>query len=409
MSFYQLVFLGPDPDHVEQEIVDALQKNFVALGMAGADLLQVLHAGDESHLKGYNAAAAVWLAAKNYRPSGASGLQEKLLQKMMASACPVFPVVDSLDRFPDKVPPALEPVNGIARDKEGWLQKLTGGLLAQWGLTRVQRRIFISYRRSESTGVAGQLLHALMGRGYGVFLDTVSVEPGALFQEHLWDSMSDVDLVVFLASPEALTSTWVQQEIINAAGVGLGVVQVTWPGAVKTDLQLKEIIKDKKLDEGVAIPFHLALADFPNGATREAVLPENRLQELLTCIEDTRIESLGARRQRITGSILDEAGRRGFTAIQHPGGVVELMNPETTKLSYAFVLPGLPDAVALHDWELTYDGMEGRRETEISPLLIYNQIGLTARRRKHLGWLNSHCPLRAQSVEKLDGWFSSLS
>jgi hypothetical protein len=98
------------------------------------------------------------------------------------------------------------------------------------GLLRKRRRLFISYKRTESAMVAQQLYHALDERGFDVFLDTLSVRPAEQFQEHLWHRMTDSDVVILLYTKSAHASGWVEQEIERANGMKITVVQLIWPG-----------------------------------------------------------------------------------------------------------------------------------------------------------------------------------
>ncbi len=142
----------------------------------------------------------------------------------------LFPVVEDLTRYSRCVPPELLPINGQIWD----LARVGSDIMRGFRLSRRWRQVFISYRRSESTGVAHQLFHELNERGFRVFLDTASVDGGADFQKALWSRMADVDLVILLDTPGALSSNWVYQELNRAHDLGMGVVQLIWPGHART-------------------------------------------------------------------------------------------------------------------------------------------------------------------------------
>ena len=84
------------------------------------------------------------------------------------------------------------------------------------------RQTFISYRRTDSRRVAEDLFNELSQRKYTVFLDTASVESAVPFQDALWDRLADMDLLVLLDSPNALTSRWVNDELVQVNNLGLG-------------------------------------------------------------------------------------------------------------------------------------------------------------------------------------------
>ena len=118
----------------------------------------------------------------------------------------------------------MQSVNGIAWDDA----RLTGDILKAFGLTRELRQAFISYKRSDSAGIARQLAHILFDRGYQIFLDTASVERGVAFQDVLHDRLANIDLVILLDSPHALDSVWVHEELDMVNQLGLGVLQLAW-------------------------------------------------------------------------------------------------------------------------------------------------------------------------------------
>src|SRR5262249_49465821 len=150
--------------------------------------------------------------------------------RILDSPAVVIPVVGSLDNFPSKVPPALCPSNGMKLDpKDPGLGNVAGLVLELLGLLRKKRRLFISYKRTESSAVAQQLYHALDERSFDVFLDTLSVRPADLFQEQLWHRMTDSDVVALLYTASIHSSGWVQKEIDRALGMKITVLQLIWP------------------------------------------------------------------------------------------------------------------------------------------------------------------------------------
>ena len=87
----------------------------------------------------------------------------------------LFPLVESLNVFTKNIPKPLRSINGVEWDDA----RLPGDILKAFGLTRQLRQAFISYKRSDSAGIAEQLAHILFDRGYQVFLDTASIESRA--------------------------------------------------------------------------------------------------------------------------------------------------------------------------------------------------------------------------------------
>src|ERR1700685_1779015 len=142
------------------------------------------------------------------------------VERLLDSTAVVIPVVDSFDNFSSKVPAALTGSNGMKLDPgDPGLANVAGLVLELLGLLRKRRRLFISYKRSESSAVAQQLYHALDERSFDVFLDTLSVRAADLFQEQLWHRMADSDVVVLLYTASIHSSGWVEREVERARGM----------------------------------------------------------------------------------------------------------------------------------------------------------------------------------------------
>lgn len=98
------------------------------------------------------------------------------------------------------------------------------------GLGSDDRRIFISYRRTDTHDIAEQLFERLTKSRFEVFLDRFSVPPGVDFQQSLTDELSRKSMVLILESPRILDSTWVEHELNFAKQHELGRLAVALPG-----------------------------------------------------------------------------------------------------------------------------------------------------------------------------------
>ena len=133
-------------------------------------------------------------------------------QALLDSPAVVIPVVSALADFASKVPANLAATNGMKLDPaDSGFEKVAALVLELLGLLRKRRRLFISYRRTESSGVAQQLYHSLDERSFDVFLDTLSVRAADEFQEQLWHRMADSDVVVLLYTQSIHSSGWVEK------------------------------------------------------------------------------------------------------------------------------------------------------------------------------------------------------
>lgn len=101
------------------------------------------------------------------------------------------------------------------------------------GISEEDQRIFISYRRDDTTPFAEQLFDRLHHEGFDVFLDRFSINPGVNFQSRLYQELSDKAMIVFLESPTFLTSPWIQLEIAFAKKYRLGLLALNIDDAPK--------------------------------------------------------------------------------------------------------------------------------------------------------------------------------
>lgn len=92
------------------------------------------------------------------------------------------------------------------------------------GISEEDQRIFISYRRDDTTSFAEQLFDRLNHEGFDVFLDRFSINPAVNFQNRLYQELADKAMIVFLESPTFLSSPWIQLEIAFAKKYRLGLL-----------------------------------------------------------------------------------------------------------------------------------------------------------------------------------------
>ncbi len=92
------------------------------------------------------------------------------------------------------------------------------------GISDEDQRIFISYRRDDTTEFAEQLFDRLHHEGFDVFLDRFSINPGVNFQNRLYQELADKAMIIFLESTTFLSSPWIQLEIAFAKKYRLGIL-----------------------------------------------------------------------------------------------------------------------------------------------------------------------------------------
>lgn len=149
------------------------------------------------------------------------------------AAFPILPVVEDAPeaRF---LPTSLASINAFQRGiwRDAWSEGLVDEVLSFGWQRRRERRVFISYRRTDSERVAQQLYAELTRCGYMAFLDDVSIEKGANFQHELNWWLNDADVVIVLVTPNFENSRWCMEEIAFAQSHLIGLLGVEWPPSV---------------------------------------------------------------------------------------------------------------------------------------------------------------------------------
>lgn len=308
---------------------------------------------------------------------------------MLADGQSVFPVIDQGDPFSSSVPRELQHLNGGVWDS---VERVVSQSMRSLRLVPDDRQAFISYKREDSQGVAIQLFSELALRGFRTFLDTASIPVGAEFQDSLWCRMAGADLLILLDSPNIAASQWVHDELARAHDLGLGTLQLLWPGHTRTSgTELCDLIQ-------------LQTTDFDSQHLgRTAKLTSSAVSHVVRVAESSRIRSLSLRLAHVVGDVLDIATSHGLLAEALPIGPILLKRGQ--KL-VGRVLPvvGLPDARIVHQNEMGLIPAV----SQLPARLTYNGLGASREWIQHLDWLNEREGLRSEQVDKLASWIGAL-
>ena len=105
------------------------------------------------------------------------------VNQLEAAKVPIVPVVEKGKSVTAAVPHEIAHTNACLIDAgDDTLEALASVTLEVLGLLHRQRRIFISYRRTDSREAALQLFDELSSRGFDVFLATHDIRPAEAFQ-----------------------------------------------------------------------------------------------------------------------------------------------------------------------------------------------------------------------------------
>jgi hypothetical protein len=163
------------------------------------------------------------------------------VRKVVDIPLPIVPIVKELagTNF-ELLPPSLEHLrerNAVsikAEDGLGLAETVAGYL----GLESFaqSRKVFISYKRTDTKQEAEAIYDYLWQQKYQVFMDTLQMEGGVVVQERVKQQINDKDLVLLLDSVGAPNSKWVIAELVEAAARRVHVCAVLTTATLNSQL-----------------------------------------------------------------------------------------------------------------------------------------------------------------------------
>ena len=371
---YQIGIIG-DAAPYQGALLKTLNAQLSELGLNTSDIKVLI--GDEVSKRDPKAP----FAAVFFGYVGANIAREPQLAAILKEDVVLLPVVPSIDEFTKFVPKEITHINGLAIDADDpSLTRVASFFLESFRLLRRERRIFISYKRSDCALIAAQLYDELDSRGYDVFLDTRGVPPGRDFQSVLWHRLADSDVVVMLDTPHFFESRWTEEEVARANTTSIQVLQVLWPGRDPTpasSLSSFHALSDK---------------DFVAEQTGDnARLADSVARGIAVAAESLRARALAARHRYLINGFCDQANELGLKVDIQPSRHIVLQGKKRAVLVIPVV--GVPTALRLHEVHRELDASK-------APVIwaLYDERGLLEEAIGHLEWLNTSLPLRAIKV-----------
>lgn len=365
MSIYELAILGAVSAEKRNTLSKTIEGMIKEFGFELGKQVRLHNAETLSERKLHSAFAAVYFGGQD-----SVDLEEAC--EIVSANVPVIPTVGEKGDFTKDIPDFLCASNGlIRRDEDKNMSDLAAAMLECVGLLRLQRRIFLSYRRTESRDAALQLHDLLTARGFDVFLDTHDIRPGEPFQEVLWHRLCDSDVMVMLDTPSYFDSRWTREEIGRARAKDIHVLRIVWPEH-----------KPNRMTD-LAETIYLAEEDLEG---HEGPICLSKMDEIALQIERLRSSSIASRYMPITG--LFKAGVKKIGA--HVEGIgahraisVRLIDDRRI---WAYPVVGIPTAETLHD--IAEKALRSNQKE--APVMVYDDIGIRDAWVEHLKWLDEN-------------------
>lgn len=314
-----------------------------------------------------------------------------IIESLIKDGTIILPVFYTNNCFSIEIPKVLENQNGLLYDSTKDI-KIVNLALESFELLRASRKVFVSYKRNESTSVAIQLYEALERNNFDVFLDTHSIKQGEPFQEELWHRMTDCDVIVLLNTPNFLESYWCTEEIAEASAKQIGIVQLVWP--------------NHKLEvmAHVCLPIQLQSTDFEKGifnSENTSKLIEPFVNNLVSEVESMRARNLASRQDNLITEFTNFAVKHGKTInLQPERFITEELGGNKKRIFIPTV--GIPQSVNCNQSE---EIIKEIKDYEVDSVhLIYDDVRIRDKWLTHLDWLNGY--LKVQTIKKtnFDRW-----
>lgn len=372
---YQLIILG-DPNKFEQAILDLLFKQIDELGM-NRDMLHILKR--DNFKNGYHAnypAYCLYMGDINQETD------LDILTILKNDATLILPIVSDLTKFDESIPEILKNQNGFKLSNEEEIPSLVSCILEGFSLIRSSRKVFISYKRSESSHVAIQLYEALEKSGFDVFLDTHSIRPGEPFQEELWHRMTDSDIIVLLNTTNFLESNWTKQELAKANSLSIGIIQVIWPN-------LKLIPQAQ-----ICKPIQLKDKDFDDDTHKKLV--DSLVENIISSTEVLRARTLAARQDNLTSEFISFANQSNVEVTLHPDKFISIYKNNEEYIIIPTI--GVPQSLNCNNAEELILRIKQEKPKYI--YLLYDHVNIRDKWLRHLEWLNKYLPVQSLKLSE---------
>jgi hypothetical protein len=383
---YQLILLG-SYNGTENEITELFSKRLEELRLQ-KDFYQIVYSRDfETEYKGNQPTYTIYLGSQ----SGSFQDLDKV-EKLLNEGNIILPIF--YNSFSTEIPEILENQNGLKYDATK-TDKIINLALESFGQLRNTRKVFISYRRDESTSVAIQLYEALERNNFDVFLDTHSIKQGEPFQEELWHRMTDCDVIVLLNTEGFLESRWCKEEIAEASVKQIGVLQLVWPNH-----------KLEKMAE-VCIPNNLKAEDFIDNKYSDkdfSKLSQEKVLEIVQQTESSRARNLAARQDSLITNFLSIARKYGKSmSLQPQRFITEDIARDKRRIFIPSV--GIPQST---DYNQSSELKKEIKEYDVEEIyLIYDNVRIREKWLKHLDYLNEWLDVETIKKQEFEVWLKN--
>lgn len=378
---YQLIILGSDVKE-RQDVLDQIDVELKNLDLSKEFVNIIDSSSFDTEYKGNQPAFVLYFGDVDGNHKDID-----ITKKLLKDGTMIMPIY--FNGFSSDIPDILSNQNAIQYiDTE--LNRIANIVLEAFELLRSTRKIFISYRRTESTSIAIQLFEAFEANNFDVFLDTHSIQKGEPFQEELWHRMTDCDVIVLLNTPDFLESHWCKEEFAEASAKQIGIVQLVWPNH-----QIKKIENSSH----ISYPIQLTDSDFINDVyDNTGKFIQEFVEKITKKVESVRARNLAARQNNLITEFVNIAKKKGRTITVQPEKILTENLPNGKHIIYIPTI-GIPQSISCQSAEIKKELLG---YNDVSIRLIYDDLRIRDTWLKHLEWLNNNFKKDIKTLKKQD-------
>ena len=379
---YQLIFLGDIRNKVYEEITQVFFQKIKDLGIQ-QDAIEVICASNIKKYSNKQPAFAFYIGSKN-NPN----VDVNILELLIKNGDVIFPIY--FEKFEKEIPEVIKCMNGILYTSEK-VDFVVNCALESFKLLRKSRRVFISYKRSESTGVAQQLFDLLIKNGFDPFLDSYSIRAADNFQEELLHRMTDSDVLIQLYTTDFFESKWCKIEVEEANLKQIGVIVLLWPDVeIKpfSHLATSEILTEDCFNEEQPKLMRTLKSDIAN--------------RIVKTVESIRARNLSARQDSICCEFIAEGKKHNKHIVREYSYLLE---KDIYGKNIRIFIPaiGIPQAYDCYE-SMTFRNLLNTSDLEI--YLLYDSLRIRKKWIEHLEWLNKFLEIKTIKRQDFGLWIS---
>lgn len=284
----------------------------------------------------------------------------------------IIPVVTDTSKFKEYIPDELGRINAIKWNPKQ-PEHLGNRILRYFGLLDCTNKVFISYRRTDTSTLAHQLYEALVKSRFAPFLDCYSIDSGVPFQEYLLNEVVDSDVFIYLNSPNYEDSDYTIEERDCAQKLSIGILQVIFKDSKsKILLNSKDIRTDEVADKDKVYSDEFVGRIVAEVDRQRAVMYEYRRKAL---INSYRMSNEGDYVTLLQNGII-------FNATKH-----ELLN----------AVVRVPNSTDFHK---TDKMINWQTSPENRKCLLYDSQFIRRDILDHIQWLNNSLPVKSIDINE---------